>query len=97
LVHRVAPVVAAVLLHLESLAIVDLRLHRDVVAPLALGALEGDLHPLVGLGHEKLPSWWIAYGSALLEDLGDAAGAHGAATLTDREPQTLVHRDRLTK
>src|SRR5690606_14956040 len=35
--------------------------------------------------------------SLLLDDLGDAAGADGAATLTDREPQTLVHRDRLTE
>src|SRR6476660_888501 len=32
-----------------------------------------------------------------LRDLGDAAGAHGAATLADREPQTLVHRDRLAQ
>ena len=51
LVHRVLAVVAAVLAHLETLTVVDLRLHRDVVTPLALGALEGDLHPLVGLGH----------------------------------------------
>src|SRR5690606_7437650 len=51
LVERVPAVPAAVLLHLESFAIVDLRLHRDVVALFALGALEGDLHPLVGLGH----------------------------------------------
>src|SRR3546814_10419612 len=34
-------------------------------------------------------------GSRLLEDLGDAAGAHGPATLTDREPQPLIHRDRV--
>jgi hypothetical protein len=32
-----------------------------------------------------------------LGDLGDAAGAHGAATLTDREAQALVHRDRLAE
>src|SRR5690606_6753249 len=30
-----------------------------------------------------------------LEDLGDAAGAHGAATLTDGEAEALLHRDRL--
>src|SRR6476469_9659601 len=30
-----------------------------------------------------------------LQDLGDAAGAHGTATLTDGETQTLVHRGRL--
>ena len=37
----------AVFLHLESFAIVDLRLHRDVVAPLAIDALKGDFYPLV--------------------------------------------------
>jgi|TARA_B100000161_G_scaffold249561_1_gene207203 hypothetical protein len=37
----------AVFLHLESFAIVDLRLHRDVVATLAIGALKGDFHPLI--------------------------------------------------
>jgi hypothetical protein len=37
----------AVFLHLESFTIVDLRLHRDVVAPLAICALKGDFHPLV--------------------------------------------------
>src|SRR5918911_3006667 len=31
----------------------------------------------------------------LLEDLGDATGADGAATLTDGEPQALLHGDRL--
>src|SRR2546426_7906311 len=33
-------------------------------------------------------------GIALLEDLGDDAGAHGAAALADREAQLLLHRDR---
>src|SRR3546814_4325602 len=33
----------------------------------------------------------------LLDDLGDAAGADGTATLTDGETQALVHRDRLTQ
>ena len=33
----------------------------------------------------------------LLDDLGDAAGADGAATLTDGEPQALVHGDRLAQ
>src|SRR3954452_18226642 len=33
----------------------------------------------------------------LLDDLGDAAGADGAPTLTDGEPQTLIHRDRLAQ
>src|ERR1700678_3306069 len=38
-----------------------------------------------------------AAGSAvkLLDDLGDPAGADGAATLADREPQALVHGDGL--
>ena len=56
LVDRVLSVVAAVLAHLEAFPVIDLRLHRDVVAPLALGALEGDLHPLVTLGHLILSS-----------------------------------------
>src|ERR1051326_2922509 len=30
----------------------------------------------------------------LLDDLGDAAGADGAAALADREPETVFHRDR---
>src|SRR5947199_1344417 len=30
----------------------------------------------------------------LLQDLGDHAGAHGAAALADREAQLLLHRDR---
>src|ERR671915_2619195 len=31
----------------------------------------------------------------LLDDLGDATGADGAATLTDGEPEALLHGDRL--
>ena len=50
-VRGVPAIVTAVLLHLESLPVVDLGLHRDVVAPLALGAFEGDLDPLVVLRH----------------------------------------------
>src|SRR4051794_4791640 len=34
-------------------------------------------------------------GAVLLDDLGDAAGADGAATLTDGEPKALLHGDRL--
>src|SRR5258708_20181621 len=34
---------------------------------------------------------------SLLENLDDAAGANGAATLTDSETQTLIHSDRLTQ
>jgi len=55
LVNRVLAVVAAVLVHLETLTVVDLRLHRDVVASLALCALEGDFHPLFTLGHRRSP------------------------------------------
>src|SRR5680860_1338466 len=47
LVDGVAPLEPAVLAHLDPLTIIVLVLDRDVVAPLALGALEGDLHPLV--------------------------------------------------
>src|SRR5437660_9355719 len=32
--------------------------------------------------------------SALLQDLGGHAGAHGAAAFADRKPQLLLHRDR---
>jgi hypothetical protein len=46
------------------------------------------LRSLIGLRYSLRPQ-------SLLEDLGDAAGAHGAATLTNREPQTLIHRDRV--
>ena len=53
LVQRVVTLVCAVLLQLEALAVVYLRLHRDVVASLALGALERDLHPLVALRHDS--------------------------------------------
>ena len=54
LVRGVLSVEGAVLLHLEALAVVDLGFHRDVVPSLALGALEGDLHPLVILCHDCL-------------------------------------------
>ena len=48
LVGHVAAAPAAVLLELDALAGVDLGLGRDVVAPLALLALQGDGHSLVG-------------------------------------------------
>ena len=50
---RVLAVPAAVLLELDALAVVHLGLVGDVVATLALGALEGHSDPLVG-GH-RLP------------------------------------------
>ena len=42
---------------------------------------------LCGTGAPLVPS--------LLDDLGDHAGAHGAAALADREAEALVHGDRL--
>src|SRR5262249_18741044 len=51
LVEGVALVPAAVLLHLDALAVVDLALHRDVVPPLAVLAGERHLDALVVLGH----------------------------------------------
>src|SRR5262245_39334521 len=50
LVDRVLALPPAVLLHLDALAVIHLVLGGDVVAALARGALEGDVHPLlVGL------------------------------------------------
>src|SRR5690349_4050640 len=50
-VQRVPAVPAAVLLHLDPLAVVDLGFDRDVVAPLALFAGQRDLDSLVILRH----------------------------------------------
>ena len=52
LVVRVNPVPLAVLLHLDALAVVDLVLHRYVVATLALFTRQGDGDALVVLGHD---------------------------------------------
>src|SRR5437868_3011440 len=81
-VEGVLAIPPAVLLHLDALAVVLLVLHGDVVAALAVLAGQRDLHSLLTLRHRL---------ALLLVDLGDAAGADGAATLTDGEPQTLVH------
>src|SRR6266581_5589136 len=45
----------------------------------------------------RMRIFWFMWlpGPSLLEDLDDAAGADRAATLPDREPQPLRHRDRL--
>src|SRR6187200_310007 len=37
----------------------------------------------------------LSYLVALLDDLGDPAGADGAAAFTDREPKAVFHRDRV--
>jgi len=50
-VDGVALVPAAVLLHLDALTVVDLALHRDVVAPLAVFARKSDLDALVIFCH----------------------------------------------
>ena len=57
LMYRMRALGFAVLLHFEALTIVDLVLHRDVVAVLATGAFEGDLHPLVVPGHDRVPCY----------------------------------------
>src|SRR5690606_40604440 len=45
--------------------------------------------PPAGAGYRVSP------GDRSLEDLGDAAGTDGAATLADREAEALLHGDRL--
>jgi hypothetical protein len=50
-VSRVDPLELAVLLHFQPLTIVDLVLHRDVVAVFAARAFEGDFHPFFALSH----------------------------------------------
>src|SRR5690606_37893491 len=55
LVHRVCTIPTAVLLELDALAVVELVLRRDVVAPLAGLALEGDLDALFVLRHWGSP------------------------------------------
>src|SRR5438128_12104752 len=57
-----------------------LVLRRRIVPPLTRGACERDD---------------VAHGRPLFLDLGDDAGAHRAAPFADREPQLLLHRDRL--
>src|SRR5947209_19104072 len=82
-VERVAAVPAAVLLHLDAVAIVGPVLHRDVVPPLTDLARQRHLHSLVA-----------RHWAPLLDDLGDAAGADRATTLADREAEAFLHRDR---
>ena len=71
----------AILLELDPVRMQSLVLGRDVVAPLALVA--GEMY--------LVPHRWLR---SLRDDVGDDAGPDGAATLADREPQPLLHRDR---
>src|ERR1700754_3702663 len=43
---------------------------------------------------KRMRMFWLAMTSALLEDLGDDAGADGLATLSDGEAQAFFHRNR---
>src|SRR3954468_10961440 len=61
-------------------------LARRLVELLVVVALEADADLV--LRHRRVPRF-------LFRDLGDDAGADGAATLADGEPQALVHGDRL--
>ena len=54
LVRGVLAVPAAELLHLDTLTIIELVLHRDVVPSLALFAGQGHLNPLFVLSHRFL-------------------------------------------
>jgi len=56
LVERVHPIPAAVLLHLDPLAIVLLVFDRDVVAALALLTRKGHFDPLFVFGHVRFLS-----------------------------------------
>ena len=81
--HRVPVARRAVLLELELPLL--LLLARGLVVPgLALGAGQRDVDPLVPCADR----------GALLEDLGDDAGADGAAALADREAHLLLETDR---
>src|SRR5205807_676056 len=70
----------AVLLPFRPLRVLAPVLGREVVPAFAHGAFHDDVFP--------------RHCSALLQDLGDHAGAHRAAAFADREPQLLLHRNR---
>src|SRR5665811_757323 len=103
-VRPVRAAARAELLHLQALALRVAVLRGDVVALLALRASQRHLRPRVTLRHRLFqPCSRSAYQASpgrpcrqrLLDDLGDPAGAHGAAALADGEAQALLHRDRL--
>jgi hypothetical protein len=78
--------------HLEVLA--------ESLSTCAASGSRVDVRISVGSGTGPRTFAWCAApsrrsSSSLLDDLGDAAGADGAATLADGEAQALVHGDRL--
>src|SRR4029077_6306339 len=48
---------------------------------------------ILGPAIERLLSLRLHSSVPLLDDLGDAAGAHGAAALADGEAEAVLHRD----
>src|SRR5205807_2034440 len=80
LVRLVLVAPRAVLLPFRPLRVLAPVLGGEVVPAFAHGAFHDDVFP--------------RHRSALLQDLGDHAGAHRAPAFPDREPQLLLHRNR---
>ena len=70
LVRRVATLPLAVLLHLNTLTIVHLVLHRDVIATLALLAGQGHLDSLFVLSHHFSLTTLVLLGLSVLPGSG---------------------------
>ena len=64
-------------------------------SPHAASSLTSDRQSENGAHPEGMGAVSSAFTTRSLDDLGDAAGTNGAATLADREAQALVHGDRL--
>src|SRR5690625_2489737 len=101
---RVAP--RAVLAELDPLALRVAVFRCDVVAAGTLGACECYMRPRIGLRHcdlSSLPALCRTFARRagndpeLLDDFGDQSGTNRAATLTNRELQPLLHRNRLNQ
>ncbi len=86
-VDRVLVIPTAELLHFDAFAVVDARLHRDVVTTFAFFAGQRDLEPLVicFACHLEVLSRRL-YQNRLFQNLGDAARTNSTTTLTNREP-----------